>query len=32
MLESRRQSKDDAGSVESKTLTDYVMKKMYKHD
>lgn len=32
MLESKRDSGDAASSVASKTLTDYVMMKMYRHD
>ena len=32
MLESKRNSGSERGSVASKTLTDLVMKKMYRHD
>lgn len=32
MLESRREKTDRASSVASKTLTDIVMRQMYKHD
>ena len=32
MLESKRNSGSEKGSVASKTFTDLVMKKMYRHD